>query len=206
MKASTRIVVSALAVIALAPAVADAKPTWRIYGVGNYSQFKAEVDGTASRFSTNRKLGFGGGIGVEAMLGKMVSLEAGGAFIQRKSEIAGTTTTFNFIEVPVLFRLWFGNIVNVGLGGYVGMGIGDISQSAGGVSGTTTYALAGLKTLDYGALGSVGFDIPMGSSAGIFVEGRYAYGLANASDVAGVTGKFNDMRAVAGFRFGGSKK
>jgi energy-converting hydrogenase Eha subunit H len=60
--------------------------------------------------------------------------------------------------------------------------------------------------VSYGALASLGFDIPLGGSTGLVIDGRYTLGLSELSAMpATFTWKPSDIQAFVGLRFGGSK-
>jgi hypothetical protein len=187
---------------------ANAGLRFSVFGAGTFSSIKNTA--AVATTTSSAKLGIGGGAQLELMLGQVVGLELGGLYLQRKfsttdSLLAITAeSTFTYVQIPLQVRFWLGRFVTLGVGGYYAMGLGDIKSTALGIPITTTYAAAGTKTSDYGLLGSLGFNIPLGTSVAILAEGRYAYGMQDLNvtkDPAG-TAKWRDMQALIGLRFG----
>jgi hypothetical protein len=55
---------------------------------------------------------------------------------------------------------------------------------------------------DAGVVGSVAIKIPFGIASSILVDGRYYYGLTNASKLAGENLKFRDTQVLFGLNLG----
>ncbi len=190
-----------LTVLAVPSAYAGVK--FSVFGVGTDSNLK---DGTLSATQTDTAvLSYGGGAQLEFPLGPRLGLEIGGVYLPRTFKFADSSIplsfniTLNYVQIPVQFRIWLSRIMNIGLGGYYAVGTGT---SVGGVSGN--FSDFNYKTSDYGVLGSVGFNFPLGSSVGLLVEGRYALGLADIQSTpnpAGTT-KWSDIQGIVGLRFG----
>lgn len=136
--------------------------------------------------------GFGGGLGLEIPLGAMTGLELGGVLLNRRNQIDAS-----WVQIPVLYRLWLGEVLTLGVGGYYARGIG--SATAGGVS--ESFASAGYTVDDFGLMGAVGLNIPLPSFS-LMVEGRYGFGVYNVSAIQGTSATFNDFEILAGIRFG----
>jgi hypothetical protein len=162
---------------------------------------------------------FGGGALLGFHMGQVVELELGAIYAGRKfSETDGVnsrTYTGNAIHVPVVLRFWLGRFISLGGGVYGNVGTGDFTISdSTGVSATESYSghllgQLGLRSQDYGALGSLKINIPFSQMVALTLDGRYLYSLTNsvADTSTGATYKFNDIQVLAGLRFGfGSMK
>jgi hypothetical protein len=179
-----------------------------VFGAGNLSNLKDSA--AATTVTNSAKLNFGGGAQFEIMFGQVVGLEFGGIYLGRKFSQTDSTvpitleSTYTYVQIPLQLRFWLGRFVTLGVGGYYAIPVGDIKFSALGIEGTSTYAGAGLKTSDYGLLGSLGFNIPLGPAVGLMVEGRYAMGLQDLNVTANPAGtvKWSDIQFLAGLRFG----
>jgi hypothetical protein len=175
-----------------------------VFGDGTFSTTK-----TTGQTDPKSMLGLGGGAQVEFGLGPMAGLEIGAVYLGRKTGDSTANLTFNYVQIPVQLRYWVGKYLTLGAGGYYALPVGDIK--AGGSSlpggGSIPYATAGFKKNDYGLLGSVGFNAPVGPTAAVFAEGRYALGLddQNATAIAGTTTKWQDIQILVGLRFGMGK-
>jgi hypothetical protein len=171
-----------------------------VFGDGTFST--QDITGATS---ATRDLGIGGGAQVEFGLGPMAGLEIGAVYLSRKDGPSGLEDTFNYIQIPVQLRYWVGKYLSIGVGGYYAFAVGDIKNESGA---TATYAASGFKTGDYGLLGSVGLNFPMGGGGtSFFAEGRYAYGLDDQLATSNPNGtvKWSDIQVLVGLRFGGMK-
>src|SRR5690606_10684890 len=138
------------------------------------------------------KLGIGGGLLFAFPMGAKMGLEVGALYAGRKSEVTSSGTTAEVcstgIEVPVLLRFKLGNVVSLGVGGYVHQAMGKLKIKASGVEVESSYSDFGLKSREYGAAASLGFEFPMGKNA-LVVDGRYLLGLNDLSHSSADTTK-----------------
>lgn len=180
----------------------------RLSLVGAVTQANLKYTGTV--VDTKAKMGYGGGVLAEFPLGKMVGLELGGIYAQRITEITTLKTEVTWIETPVVLRWWISPFISLNVGGYAAFGMGDIKQTAAtGGSVTGTFNELGIKKMDYGAVGGLGFNFPLGNSVGLQIDGRYLMGLADLNKLDAATGvtkiTYNEMQALVGLRFGANK-
>jgi hypothetical protein len=192
------------AVLALSAVPAFAGP--RISVVGSGSMAKITASGTQTISDHKSKLAYGGGALVEFRLGGRTGLELGALYYMRAVEFtAGTIAmTMTSIHAPVSFNYWFNRVVSISLGGFFNNALGKLKFEPGGEQ---DYSALSQKKTDFGALGGLRFNIPLGASAGLRLEGRYLYGLSNLDDpaVAGGSTKMADIQMFAGLTFGGMK-
>lgn len=130
----------------------------------------------------------GAGIGLEFPLGSWTGLEIDGFYLQRKN-----IDTFTYIDVPAILRVHLGQFFSLGAGAYYADGLG------------TNYSTNGITNTDLGAVGALGLNIPMGG-VNLGLEGRYEFGVWDASTVSGITTSFNNLQILLAIRFGGSAK
>ncbi|MEK7689497.1 MAG: outer membrane beta-barrel protein, partial [Bdellovibrionota bacterium] len=146
----------------------------------------------------------GGGALLGFAFSRRLGLELGGIYIQRKFNeiISGSTTKFQAtaIHVPVFFKFWLARWLSLGVGGYASQAIGKFKATDSSSTTSYSYSSTPLKTLDYGLLVGGGFNFQIKPGFGIFLDARYAYGIASAAKV----GAFyhNDALAMLGLRFG----
>jgi hypothetical protein len=184
----------------------------RLSAVGAGSTTRPMVKSVTGTTFNLWKYGYGGGLLGEIGIGPRFGFELGAFYSLRKFGMTVSGTDFDmsayYAEVPVLVRYWLGRYIGLGAGGYVASGVGDMRVATGGVSAISTFGDNSFKRVDYGLVGSLQIDIPMGSSAGLIFDGRYQYGLANVLDgaAAGSSIKYTDIVGLVGIRFGGARK
>jgi hypothetical protein len=158
--------------------------------------------------------GIGGGLLFDIPLAMGVGFEFGGLYLPRKIEVNGqtltpkaddVTSTYHEIQVPVLLKFRLLPMVHIGVGGYWATAMGSIdaedATTSANSNSSETYSAAGLKSSDYGLLGSFGFSLPLGAGGTHFmVDGRYAYGLENISTGTD-TVKNRDVEVLVGLSF-----
>src|SRR5688572_3545034 len=115
----------AVALLISTPALAESKLL--LFGLadsGNYVAVPETVE-----YLPNMALG--GGISYEFALGPKAGLEIGAAYQKRSqgASVGTNTVTQTYLHAPVILRYWFGRGFGLGVGGYYGMGLGDISNS-----------------------------------------------------------------------------
>ncbi len=158
-----------------------------------------------------------GGVYFKENLSMLFGVELDAIYLKKKVRYAlagflDSTDESKAIQVPLILRanLIPGGYFNFGVGAYyeAGMSSGvDSTNNLTGASGNQTYANAGVKHNDYGAVGSVQLKIPLAPTVKFSVEGRYLYGLAEQSaDTSaasgGLTIKNRYMQVIAGLGFG----
>jgi hypothetical protein len=201
-----RLAVACAAALGSVSAFATTVPS--VFGVADFADLKYSSSTGATVTSTNKsKMGLGGGAGIEFHGGGKMGVEVDAIYLGRKLDTAlATGATFHYLQFPVIARYWLSKGFSVGVGGYYAMAMGDIKDSTGA---TATYAATFTKKSDYGAVGVIGFNLPIGSRAALLLEGRYNLGLANTNDNPGtsatISQKWTDMQGLVGLRFGMAK-
>jgi hypothetical protein len=150
--------------------------------------------------TTSQKFGYWGGVGFEWGSGLFIG-EFDILYFQKGAtvDINGRDVDFTLSELllPMILKIKFlpgtsPYIFGGGEFGYV------LSYKA-----SDTIALAGrdvVKSFDYGLIVGAGIEIWFGS-AGIFIEGRYHYGMAPMGEGAGFDFKTNSLAFLLGFVF-----
>ena len=201
-----------------APAFADSgsRPDFAIVGVGSLASTDVSgspasmvVNGvTISNLSvtTKAKLGMGAGALMNAHFSPHLGAEVGALYVTRKFDstasftVSGvptstvTTNTLHYVEIPFALRFWLSPHFSIGAGGYYASGLGS-----------RDFTNAGMKKSDYGALGSAQIRLPLGSTMGLLVDGRYEYGLANVDTSGFGNQKYRTLQVMAGVCFGMGK-
>ncbi len=163
----------------------------------------------ATTLTLTGKPAFGGG--AAAVFGSgSVGFELGAFYMGRSYDIdiglGVQNQKYNFVHVPALVRFNLGRVVSLGVGGFFNSLTGNLTETQSGV--TTTEPVGNdFKTSQYGAVASLGFDIPMGGSTGLVIDGRYALTLSETlvDTTTGNSWKPTDIQAFVGLRFGASK-
>ena len=143
----------------------------------------------------------------------VLGIQVGADYVQKgaKTDSAGVSVTVanNYIQVPVLLRV---GIPSAGLfGAHILVGP-DVSfqtgctakGSGGGFSVSVDCSQFGLdlKTVDFGAMGGVGFDFGLPGGLAITVEGLYNVGLSSIIKSGGNIGNLDVKNRVFTVRAG----
>ncbi len=167
--------------------------------VGDVNSSKIEGSLPASEPSA-AKVGIGGGLLLELPFG----LEIGALYHPRQLGTGSENLSARYLMVPVQMRAYPIPYFTLGLGGYYAQGIGNIQNEFASTKTSETFAQMEFKKSDFGLLGTVGFDLPMGALISLIIEGRYAYGLTGLGKSSSVyrDSKWRDVHGLVGFRFG----
>ncbi len=178
-----------------------------VFGLGTLS---SQIDGTAQATLSNTPIvNWGGGGQLELRLGNYFGLEGGLVYLPRKMSMTDSSVpvsadrVYTYIQAPFQARLWLKNFT-LGVGVYYALGFGQVTDTAQSIVLSSTYAELNTKGYDYGLIGSLGYNLPLGSWLSLMVEGRYSYGLCDINtppNAAGTT-KWRDIQAFVGFRIG----
>lgn len=178
-----------------------------VFGLGTLS---SQIDGTAQATLSNTPIvNWGGGGQLELRLGNYFGLEGGLVYLPRKMSMTDSSVpvsadrVYTYIQAPLQARFWLKNFT-VGVGIYAALGFGLVTDTAQSIVLSSTYAELNTKGYDYGLIGSLGYNLPLGSWLSLMVEGRYSYGLCdiNTPPSAAGTTKWRDIQAFVGFRIG----
>ena len=192
--------------------------TMGIMGGMNMSSQSATVGPglNGSTVSSTSGTGYQGGVYFAQNFTPMLTFELGLNYqsLQSKSTLTvltgstTITTTEKRLQVPLIVRYWFiPSILGFGVGGYYSMGLGNVkadsSNEAITASSNGSYKDAGLKSSDYGAVGSVQLRFPIGPTLRFLVDGRYLMGLAEQStDTNNLSLKNREIDVLAGIGWG----
>jgi hypothetical protein len=142
--------------------------------VGGSALISRPDDGGQTYFS---KLGFGAGLLFSVPLAKMLELEADAFYFRRKFGAGSASNTYlftaDYVQVPLIARITFFDLLSFGAGAYYSYFPGKISveTSFGNFEGDP------VRNYDYGYL----FSARVGGTlqSPVFIEYRYAQGLTN---------------------------
>ncbi len=149
-----------------------------VKGGVNFSNFYTEdVD------DENVLIGFNVGVFTEMKLNNMISLQPELLFTTRGSTLNYNNTfatgeakfALSYLELPLLFRVNFGNTFNIHAGPYAALLVNSkiTNEGAGGTFNfEETINRDDLNTFDYGLAAGFGFDL-----GGLGIGARYNYGL-----------------------------
>jgi hypothetical protein len=218
--------VAVLSLLAVFPVPALAGDVW--LGVnGNFTS--AELSNTDLKGST----AFGGGVVAEFGLSKRFSLVLQPNLLVR--ETTGTepptsgfrfcivtgpfqfctttpgspgydfTTTVSYVDVPMLAKF---SLREKGFMPYLlaGPSVGFVTSAKLKPSNGSEIDIKDeMNGTDFGICGGLGFDLPLGESARIFLEGQYVLGLTDAGKDDDEHSKFKTFVVKAGFQFAVSR-
>jgi hypothetical protein len=196
---------------------AQAGSTFSVFGIGDFSSFGYSTAQRANA-TPDTKLGVGAGAQFEVHLitknGVTLGLEAGANVVRRQFYFSDPAVPIHYqlsspaVQVPVQLKSWLLSFLSVGFGAYYTMGVGDLlvrdsSNEASVQNGTRTYASQGLKKSDFGIIGGIGLNLPLGLLS-ILAEARITMGLTdlNSPSISGLTTKSQSFQALVGVRFG----
>lgn len=135
----------------------------------------------------DNKLNYGGGVFVEANFNSIFGIETGAIFIKRQYDYSrggiNLVQEVNRLHVPVLAKFWPTNFLSLGVGPYVGVKVGSVTNSVeiGGVTGSTSTNAD--DEVEFGLDGTVALNMSIDDKTGIFIEGRYSQPFDEKSDV-----------------------
>lgn len=193
---------------------AFARVNLAVMGIGQLSAREFRAEDQPLKIKDRAKLSYGGALNLEFRFDHKWSLEIGGTYLQRKSQVptaitigstqldtGGNTITTYWAIPTVAIRVWWETFF-ISFGGYYGYAIGDvdIDTNLNGASASTTIAYedTSLEDQDYGALFSAGWNL---ADNWIRIEFRYLMGLADASTVQNVDMKYQDAQVLLGIVF-----
>jgi hypothetical protein len=184
-----------------------AAPRVSLFGIADQTDLvPSDSSGAAATSNIEKKFGFGGGLGLSFPLSMRAALEVDGIYLGRKFSTTGSTvdTSLTYLQIPVLARLHLSRFLSLGVGGYYATALGDVKSSTGE---TATYESIGYSKTDYGLVGALGLNAPLGHATSLFAEGRYAFGLKDVDLDTTDTHrlKWRDIQVLVGLRFGMGK-
>ncbi len=189
-----------LATIIMTANTAHALPKFYLGGMYNST---SPSDGQSTAYAGTA--GFGGMAGIQGMLGSLIGIELDVTYLQRSFDLTGKniSVTGTYVDVPLLMWLNFAEFFGIGAGVYGTYGVG-LSRSGKGANSTAmTFGEASLKSYTGGAMGAARISIFTSSFVGLFLEGRYLYGLFNHASIDKFY--YNDAQVLLGLRIGGGK-
>ncbi|MBI2811906.1 MAG: hypothetical protein HYX67_13910 [Candidatus Melainabacteria bacterium] len=165
-----------------------------------YAVGSAVFGGTATSTPTNHSPSFGYGLLFEFTMSRKVKFETGGIYIGRGfvDSSGSGVVTFTTLQFPLLIRVYVLPGIFVGAGAYFSYGLGSVS--VGGTS--VAYNQLSYGTNDYGPTACLGLKFGLSKLAGIIVQVRGLYGMANISQAPGVTTSLYDLQGFVGIKFG----
>jgi hypothetical protein len=105
--------------------------------------------------------------------------------------------TANFLQFPLLLKLWLTKRVSFGLGGYYAIPVGELKYTFTEGTFYSPYTVP----YDYGVAGQVRYTVKSMRALHLFFDLRYNYGLANIV-TTGTPVHYEDLAIYIGIRFG----
>jgi hypothetical protein len=145
---------------------------------------------------TGTKLGFWGGLGTEwgseLFMGEIDIL-----YFQKGAKVGNVEYTLSELLMPAFIKIKFlpGTSPYILGGGEIGYVLSHNAKGGEAVTGRDV-----VKSWDYGLIFGAGVELWFGD-VGIFIEGRYHYGLAAMGKGAGFDFKTNSIAFLFGFVF-----
>jgi len=187
------------------PFNAKAQTGERVWSIGleagpNFSKHGWDLD------ETNFKTGFvvGGNLTYSVLntygvTGKLL-------YAQKGAELNNTKSTLNYVEIPVVGRLFFNKEgpfrPNLFAGPSFGFLTGVKSQSGSGERVTVNNYKDTYKTFDFGITGGLGLNYEIAPETRILVDFRYTYGLSDISKSNSSSVNNQVIGITAGVSFG----
>lgn len=156
------------------------------------------------------KLSYGGGLEVDFVLrtlssnttGKrlFIAFEAGASFERRRffRHDPGYTATLQVVKVPLVYRLWLGDLITIGVGAFGSFFLGDpaiLPEDPGGASG-----ISAVRKWEAGVLAGprIYFD-DVSANLKLFLDLRYSLAVTHSITPGG---KFQGFEIMLGARLG----
>ncbi|MFT3904229.1 MAG: outer membrane beta-barrel protein [Niabella sp.] len=119
------------------------------------------------------KAGFQAGVNYDIAIGDEFYVQPAVNYIQygaKSDGLINATLKHNYIQVPITFQyqptVGTGNLL-LGVGPYVGFGVGDVKAESGGKTISGSFKDAGYNTVDAGAKFNVGYKLSNGVYAAL---------------------------------------
>lgn len=157
--------------------------------------------------STTGGTGWGYGLMLGQYVHSDVEIESGVLYFTRSENMGNPTSltsTFNYLQVPVLIRVRPKNShCTFGVGGYYAHGIGNIQDQATDASSTyVSYEQMQVSREDFGVLAALGFRWEFAHALAFYSDARFAYGMKNINLAPG--GQTEQWRDYLQFLVGAS--
>lgn len=187
-----KILILAAASIGFIPA---AKAEIGLAAVVNAS--KARNVNAVRSYTSDSKISGGVALLLKSRLNSL-GFESGAIYVNRKIAYGSLyTENANWIQIPVLGRLYLSNSVSLGLGAYAALAVGDAERETSTTTTEHTYESLGRKKLDFGWVVAATVDLPHS-----FIEARYNSGIRNLLKNTTVNElKYSDLQLLLGLRF-----
>jgi hypothetical protein len=145
---------------------------------------------------------FGGGIFASVPFLPAFRIESGLFYVPELYSTFSTVYMFNELQVPILVRFTPIPFLSVGAGGYVGLGIGNVSITSGtNASTSTTYQQQFLTQFDWGLVASVQLDLPLSPEWSILADARYQFGLQDMNSTVNSGTYTGGLMVLAGVKY-----
>jgi hypothetical protein len=177
--------------------------SWNVFAQSRFGLFGLQNRTRFESAGSNSEWGVSVGYGLswELPASEGSGWEIGASSYARKW---GTQSQYQNILIPLLHNFWLGPYLGAGLGGYFSKGSRTLT-----LSGTAlTFDTAEMRSTDFGAVAALKINLPFEiRGLSLMLEGRYHYGLANASRINSIKSRFDDFQFLVGLKFGtlGSK-
>lgn len=153
---------------------------------------------------SNNGVGYGVSALVEVPASPVWGIETGAIYLNRKFGIGNSDLqvmrTVPTLLIPVEARYWIGDIVSLAAGGFGAICVGQVTDTIVAGEGSTTINSNQRKDLEGGLTAAVDFNFAIARKTGLFVEGRYNYGLTDSADNGLFKERMRDALMVAGLR------
>jgi hypothetical protein len=127
-------------------------------------------------------------------------------YAQKGAELSSTKSTLNYVEIPIVARLFFNKQgpfrPNVFAGPSFGFLTGVKSQTGNGDKVTVDNYKDTFKTFDFGLTGGLGLNYEIAPETRILVDFRYTYGLSDVSKSNASSVNNQVIGITAGVSFG----
>jgi len=158
--------------------------------------------GTVSNFGYGALLAFDSFPTIKSEFG-ILSVKRGMALT---SSTGGTSTsTYNYLMVPYMFRFEPISLISVGAGAYYAYGMGNYNVTStipGLASADATYEAGGYSRSDFGLIAGISLKFPVLPLFSVRLDADYALGLSNLYSSSAGNATFRDILLMAGLNFG----
>ncbi len=173
--------------------------------IGTQSQANLAANYTAGTVSN---LGFGALLAFDSF--PTIKSELGILSVKRglgltSSTGGSSTSTYNYLMVPYMFRFEPISLISVGAGAYYAYGLGNYTVAStipGLASSDATYEAGGYSRSDFGLIAGISLKFPILPLFSLRLDADYALGLSNLYNSSAGSAYFRDILLMAGLNFG----
>jgi hypothetical protein len=195
------------------PGIASVNPSLTLLGDVLYSGPYGKQNGTHISFDSREALG--GGLEAGFIINETFGISVGAIYVNKSfqqnnytaanGDQVTATQTQGFVHFPVMLRFYPLRILTIGVGGFYNTSVSKwaVSYDQNGQNFTSDLSNddLGRKSYDYGAIVSLGLELPVTKSWSLMGDVRLTQSLTSAAQANTDNWQYRDFHVIAGLKF-----